>query len=445
MARVVGLMVLIAVAAPLIAQEQATPEQAPEWMVRYQEMVAARDAGDLEAWLAGSRATQLLRPDHPILMFHEARALVKLGRLAESRSAMERILALGTWVEPPVPEDFGAAFESPEWEGFDAVRTQARAPLGRSRVALEVVSEGIVPEGIARDPRTGALYLGSMTRRAILEVHADGTTSERITSGADGLLLPLGIEVDGERGEIWAVSVSPPELGQIEGAGRTAVHGWRLEDRKLVARVVFEPKEGELHQFNDLALAADGTVYVTDPSAGSVWRLRRTKTSAPQPAELELVGEAGSTPGANGITIDAARGVAWIGCYNFGLCRLDLSTERVEILAPPAGVTLLGIDGLELYQGSLLAVQNVFGLDRVVRITLDEGGRKIEKVDVLDARHPAQQDPTTGVIVPGQGGPDRFLWIANARIEPWYRSQGAEVPAGPTVVLAVDLERGSGE
>lgn len=416
-------------------------QEEPAWMGSYRAMLEARQAGDAEGWLRGARATLDGRPDHPILMFHEARALGVLGRHEEAVAALARIVAVGAWLDPGESPELEATRATAAYQVFIEAAKATRAHAGPSRVGHEIATPGIVPEGIARDPRDGALYVGSMTGRSILRVRADGTTEEVIASGRDGLLDPLGIDIDPGRDEIWAVSVVAPELGEREGVGRTAVHAWRLRDRQLITRVVLEPKENEPHQLNDLAIAADGAVYTTDPVAGMVWRVGRGPGAA-----LEPMSEPGAAPGANGIIVDETRKVAWIGCYNFGLCRLDLETREVEILDPPAGVTLLGIDGLELHDGNLLAIQNAYGLDRLVHISLDPSGRAITAVEVLDARHPAQHDPTTGVVVPPSGGaPARFLWIANARIDPWYRSGGKEQPTGPTFLLGVDLGKGLGE
>lgn len=410
-------------------------QEEPAWMVSYRAMLEARQAGDAEGWLRAARATLDGRPDHPILLFHEARALGLLGRHEEAVAALGRIVALGAWLDPADSPELEATRGTVAYQRFVEAAKTARDHTGPSRVVHEIATPGIVPEGIARDPRDGSLYVGSMTGRSILRLRADGSTLALVAAGRDGLLDPLGIDIDAERDEIWAVSVVAPELGEREGVGRTAVHGWRLADQQLVARVVLEPKEGEAHQFNDLAIAADGWVYLTDPVAGMVWRVSRGPD-----ATLEPLSEPGNAPGANGIIVDGVRKVVWVGCYNFGLCRLDLESRAVEILDPPAGVTLLGIDGLELHGGDLIAIQNAYGLDRVVHISLDETGKRISGVEVLDARHPAQHDPTTGVVVPpSSGAPARFLWIANARIDPWYRSGGKEQPAGPTFLLGVDL------
>lgn len=428
MRRLIVVAVLAAMTVPLRASE------APAWQTPWRAAMAAREAGDVEGWLAAARATQPLRPGHPVPILHEARALARLGRHAEAIGALERMLALGTWVDPAGMADFAPVVADPAWPAFAARVEAARAPTGKARRVLEIATTELVPEGIARDPRDGTLYLSTMTRRAILALKADGTTREVVASGRDGLLEPLGVEVDAERGELWTVSAISPDLGQREGAGSTAIHGWRLADGALVGRVVLPAVEGEPHQLNDLALAPDGAWLATDSVEGTVWRLARGAS------ELVRLTEPGAASGANGIIVDAARGVAWVGCYNVGLCRVTLDGGAVRHLDPTPATSLIGIDGLELYEGNLLAIQNALGLNRAVRIILDAKGDAITRVDILDARDPVQLDPTTAVVVPGQGGPDRLVWIANARIEPWLVSKGAEIPAGPTILLGVDLE-----
>ena len=58
-----------------------------------------------------------------------------------------------------------------------------------------------------------------------------------------------------------------------------------------------------------------------------------------------------------------------------------------------------------------VAVQNYAGLNRAAAFRLDDTGREVEFVRILEARHPRVDDPTTGVIVDGE-----FWYIADSHI-----------------------------
>jgi hypothetical protein len=73
-------------------------------------------------------------------------------------------------------------------------------------------------------------------------------------------------------------------------------------------------------------------------------------------------------------------------------------------------VSTAAVDGLYWHRGSLLAVQGLPTLARVVRYTLSDGGRRIESGAVRERGEPEIREPTTGVIVG-----NRFYYIANSQ------------------------------
>src|SRR5262249_13015378 len=89
---------------------------------------------------------------------------------------------------------------------------------------------------------------------------------------------------------------------------------------------------------------------------------------------------------------------------------IDVMTKKVFHFSPLAGATLLGIDGLYFYNGSLIGVQNGVTPHRIVRLVLAGNFKKAERIDVLEANNPVFLEPTLGVIVK-----DEFFFIANSQ------------------------------
>jgi hypothetical protein len=182
-------------------------------------------------------------------------------------------------------------------------------------------------------------------------------------------------------------------------------------------------------QLNDVAVAADGTLYATDTAGGSVFRM------APGKAELEPVGAPGRLPGANGIAV-APDGIVYVAAST-GIARLDPTSGAAARLPQPDDVVTGGIDGLYWHRGSLVGVQNGPNPGRVVRIALVDGGTRLGGLSVLQSHHhPLFDEPTTGAIAG-----DKLVVIANSHVAR-YRPDGTiDDPAalGPPALVAVPL------
>lgn len=122
---------------------------------------------------------------------------------------------------------------------------------------------------------------------------------------------------------------------------------------------------------NDLAVASDGTVYVTDTAKHKVIRLQ------PDGSQSVLTGEA-RFPGANGIAI--AGGDLYIGGKR--LWRLNLPGGAVETLGPE---WLADIDGIEFETDGTMQVTPVAG--PLVRFRGDDDIEIIEGPGISSANH----------------------------------------------------------
>ncbi|MEM9385359.1 MAG: hypothetical protein AAGA68_09890 [Pseudomonadota bacterium] len=98
---------------------------------------------------------------------------------------------------------------------------------------------------------------------------------------------------------------------------------------------------------NDIAVGADGSLFVTDTAAGHVYLVRPSEevsTLTPQPV----------FPGANGIAIDGD--VLWVGGER--LWRIELASLEISVVGPS---WLEDIDGIEVVDGQVLQVTPVGG------------------------------------------------------------------------------------
>ena len=369
------------------------------------------------------RSLRAQRPGDGLLAFYQAITHAALGErdaaLAELRGLLGRHLGL-------VPS-MGIGFE-PLWDDaeFQALRQQLAAEepqTPRAPVAFRLADPRLVPEGIAFEPDGRRFFIGSIAQRKIVVADRVGRVRD-FSHPDDKLDTVLGLAVDARRRLLYAVSTNGfDDTAKVER--RNAVLRYDLARNRLAARYDVPAAM----QLNDVAVAADGTLYATDSGVGSVYRMR------PGEKALALFGPAQAVRGANGIAV-AADGTVYV-TLSTGIARLD-PDGTPQRLAQPDSVVTGGIDGLYWHEGDLIGVQNVPNPGRVIRIRLVDAGRRIEGVKVLQSHHhPAFDEPTTGAIADGA-----LHVLANTyvrRFQPDGTLKGSDSMA-PTIVLAVPLQ-----
>ncbi len=146
-------------------------------------------------------------------------------------------------------------------------------PVNRSRIAFVVEPKDLLAENVAFDPGDGTFYVGSTRHANILKCTADGHTSFLLAPGTTDVWMVIGIKVDARRRVLWVNTATGPHLKDSTARtnGRTALLRVELATGRITNR--YTPSDSGRHFFNDLVLAPDGTVYVTDMLANAIFRL----------------------------------------------------------------------------------------------------------------------------------------------------------------------------
>lgn len=247
------------------------------------------------------------------------------------------------------------ASSAPEAASTGSGDATAGAPATTRRI--ELPGERVFPEGVAIDPGTDQLYVGSTEDGSVyragldddraevfLEPGADGRTAVTGLAVGDGILLVAGRDT----GRIFAYET---DSGELIEAFDTSGDG----DRTLI---------------NDIAVAGDAA-YVTDSFRPVLWRLDLSGQAIGQPEPwLDLAGSPiGYDDGfnLNGIA-SSADGTALLTVHNTTgeLFRIDTATGEI-IAVDLGGEVLTGGDGLELDGITLYAVAG----DQLVTVDLD--------------------------------------------------------------------------
>ena len=344
-------------------------------------------------------------PDHGGIWLAMAAAQARAGNKAEALRWLEKAVSRGLDFDLPDEAAFAQLRETPEMKELLARAAANRRVVSRGRVAFRIPEKDLIPEGIAHDPETGAFFVGSLHKRKIVRVDKAGKASDFNASGQDGLRDVLGLRVDPTTRTLWACSGTAQTAGEPEGT--SGLFQYDLATGKLLGRYELA---GRPHLCNDIALGKDGEVFVTDSTGGILHRLRPKPKG--QARRLEPLVGPGTFIYPNGVAISPDLRKLFVADFTKGLSTVDIETGQVRPLPHPKRVHVAGIDGLYFHRGSLLAVQNSAGTERVVLFRLNAALDAIESEEVLESRNPLFDIPTTGVLVG-----ETLAVIANSQLD----------------------------
>ncbi len=298
----------------------------------------------------------------------------------------------GAQAAPPLPVDRTA---------YAYARDSAFAtPVNNARIAFTIPEKDMLAENVAFDPRDSSFYVGSTRHGKVVRRTKDGRVSDFIPTGRDGMWMVVGMKVDTARNSLWVNTSAQGNYVNLrtEDQGKAALFRYNLKGELLKK---YEPREAGNHFFNDLVIVPDGSIYLTDMMAGTVYRIGRADSLEQWVAPGRLTSPNGITASADGRNLFVAS--------NEGISVVETATGSVEVLAPAEGVDPLAIDGIYWHEGSLIGIQGG-RRNRVQRFTFDLPDRRITAAEVLEANHPMFMNPTTGVVA----GSDLYL-IANSQ------------------------------
>jgi sugar lactone lactonase YvrE len=334
------------------------------------------------------------RPTDATLYFWEAATWADCRQLGPTLAALDKVRDYGEGFLPIEPIGFARVWNEPEFQKRRAAFERSLPQAGLTApVAVRFQGKDLIPEGVAYDPTTRSVYLGSIAQKRIVRMRE----GRQETFAAKGLDAVLGLAADPKARRLYAVSTNgifpttAPPLNQVAA--------FDLDSGALLRTV----QAKDAGQLNDLAVAADGTVYVTDSRAGRLYVARAAD------AQLESFLPAGTLNGANGLALSADQRSLFVA-HATGVARVTLSDKTVTPIVNATRETIAAIDGLYVHGGRLVGVQNAVQPGRVIRITLDEGGLTATAVETLLSHHHRELDePTTGAI-----DGHRFLLLANS-------------------------------
>jgi len=392
--------------APTLLSAQDSSRSCSAWCLS-QHARAALAGRHYADYLKYARKIAQRAPDHPGVVYAVARGYALVGQPAAALGWLSRLADLGATQDVDMDSAFAGFDTSAAFRALRARLNANRAPIVHGTPAFSLPDPNLLPEALARDPITDSWLVGSLAKRKIIRLAPNGTASDFVSDPE--LLRVVGIHVDSARSLLWFATWAPraPTATHAEDfPSDTRLFKGDLVTGHILRRYIPSDSGGD-HLFNDLAIATNGDVFITDTDQGAVYRIRPGADSL----ELFLQPDPEQFSEANGITLSGDNGTLYVAFVE-GIARVDVRTRAMARLRTLAPGSTAAIDGLYWYRGTLIGVQHLPGLDQVARYELAPDGRSIRHIDVLERADSVLHLPTTGALVGGH-----FYYIANSQFD----------------------------
>ncbi len=369
-------------------------------------------------------------PIQPVYLWGRATAAARVADTSGVLQALSDLAALGLGADLRSERTIAPLLLLPLFAAVTARHDANRAPLVGSVVAGMHPDTTFWPEGIDYDARTERFYIGSVRHRTVAELAGDGSWRELWPRDLPGVGAVLGVRVDTARRVLWVTTSGIPQMhGYVPAdSAIAALLRVRMTDGVIERRWNLSPSQRG-HVLGDLAIGANGDVFISDSGEPVLYRLRSTGDRLEPITSPLFRSLQGVAPTPDGRAV-------YIADYSHGLLRLDIASGGVTRVDDAAGSTTLGCDGIVWHDGAIIAVQNGVSPARIMRFVLDSDGTRISRADLLDRNSTVADEPTIGTMAGG-----RFVYVATSQWEKHddrgVHRDGARL--GPVVLLAVPV------
>jgi sugar lactone lactonase YvrE len=325
-----------------------------------------------------------LRPDSPRYLHMLATLSALTGDATSALKYLNQLADLGVASPIERDRDLASLQGTPEFLRILQRFAENRGPHGEVEELAELPGRTGIIEGIAFRERTGDLFLGDVHHRCIWRRDRDGRVAQ-FTVDDEELFGVFGIAIDEARNTLWAATTALPEMSGFtpDMKGEAALAEFNLATSEL-RRIIPVPGDGREHGLGDLLIAPDGTIFATDSISPVVWKL------TPGEEEMEKVVDSPVFSSLQGLALDDR--TLLVADHATGLFIVDLATRNITSLPPPKNATLIGIDGIVVVPGGIVAIQNGVEPQRVIRVGLTPGMTAVVDVTVLAAGLPNLTD-----------------------------------------------------
>jgi len=356
-----------------------------------------------------ARAQSLSGRPHDALVMLQRLATMGIATDAATSDDFRFVRALPAWAEfearvsgTPVPEKAATApkiepkvetprVDAPKVEAPTAGTTKVEAPkvepktkaAARPGAPLVFSAPGLAAVGLGYDTVSGRFIVGDAKDRRLLVV---GERSGRLASlaGVDaGFDEVSAFEIDSVEGDLWVVSTSSQSRS-------STLHKLQLISGRVLTSIPLSTEDGP-GRFTDVAVTPQN-ILVLDGEGRRVYRVAKKGRTLEMVVRLAAPACSSLAPASDGFAYAA---------YDRGILRIDLTTRAMTVVEPARQTSIENLRWIRWYRGSIIAIQgDLGGPFRLLRLRLDDLGRRVRTVDVLDGNI-ALAGPTSATLSAG--------------------------------------------
>ncbi|MFK7957273.1 MAG: hypothetical protein AB8B96_14345 [Lysobacterales bacterium] len=435
--RAACLTALVLILSSVSAQEQSqdfSEEMNPQQLLTV--MFQAQKSGDFALMQQAGERLNWLRPQVGTYRYLLAKAYALQDKKSEAYNALLYMSKQGLTLDIKADEDLKNLRGTELFDFLAEELTKNAEQKGVVTRSITLNKQGLLADGLAFDPKTRQLLVGSITQGAVYRVSNDGKLEELVKATEEnGLLGVFDIAVDAKSRSLWVSSAAVPHYQSIrfQDAGFSAIFQFDL-DTGVIKRRFGLPNRDPGNKLVNLTVASDGKVYAANAARPEVYQIDVEKE------QMSRIFTASSFTSIRGLAVSPDAKTLFFSDYEMGLFGVDLTTRKAHLVGAAATVNLGGIDSLSWYKDGLVAVQNGNLPHRVQRFVLDDEGKAVVAASSLLVNDETFFAPSEGVVVG-----DSFHLIANGNA-PLYNNgtgkplEGAQIKPQSIVTMDVNVD-----
>jgi len=373
--------------------------------VLYRLAAAYKQSGDLErlTW-ALERLTAVL-PNTGELKLALASVYAERGESSKTYDLLLRMQQQGFGYDLSNNPSFSKVAGTRVWTYIVENLSANLKPFGEGKTAFTLPKGDYLFESLAFDPKRKQFLAGSVREGKIYLVGKDGKLQDFIAPDADnGLWSVYAMAIDAEHDALYVASTSSVYFkGFKQGDyGKAGVFKFKLSSGKLTKKYLLAP-DNQPRTLSSIAIGKNGQVFAADGLRNTIYRLDGDA--------LKPMVENPKLTSIRGLAVSGDGKQLYFADYALGIFGVDLAAGKGFDLDYAGNKLVLGgIDGLYWYDNTLVVIENGMSPKRVMRLQLEENGRKVGNVMPLDVANAAFTLPTYGAI-----DGDGLYFVANSQ------------------------------
>ena len=358
-----------------------------------------------------------IMPDSPSILLLRAQVALQQRKKAGAKAALKDYLTRGYVLDLAKNPDFNAVWD----EELEDLLQRNESPVGTMNVTATLPDFSLA-EGIADKADDGQLFVSEVRTGKIVALSADGTR-DVVTFRPGVAAYSLGMH----DGSLWAVTSATRQTKDYDAKAKIASKVVMIDPATgAISNPISDAKKDR--NFTHMLLGRDDA-YVTDANSGEVLRVQGYGNA------LQTLIPQGYMDAPGGMAENEDASVLMVADFISGLYRIDLTQGSMVRLLPPEDAALLGISSLTRYGNDLIAIQNGFQPNRILRLHMSADWSAVDSVEVLLASPKQLSQPTQGLVAD-----DHFVFVAKSQ---WSNMDDQGNPLSdspdPAVIGAIEL------